>query len=112
MSGGTAADDPEQYPSFGFVTPQNMGLLTDLYELVMADSYLRHGMNEPATFDQKRAIGREPPDEQVERGRLVHAVAQVAVGHDQFVQIRQEPHVLGRNESEGGILLSHRVTTR
>src|SRR5438046_2622235 len=41
----------EQYPSFGFVTPQNMGLLTDLYELVMADSYLRHGMNEPATFD-------------------------------------------------------------
>jgi len=41
----------EPYPSFGFVTPQNMGLLTDLYELVMADSYLRHGMNAPATFD-------------------------------------------------------------
>src|SRR5438093_10639594 len=41
----------EQYPSFGFVTPQNMGLLTDLYELVMAHSYLRHGMNAPATFD-------------------------------------------------------------
>jgi nicotinate phosphoribosyltransferase len=39
------------YPSFGFVTPQNMGLMTDLYELVMIDSYLRHGMNEPATFD-------------------------------------------------------------
>lgn len=39
------------YPQFGFVTPQNMGLLTDLYELVMADSYLRHGMNAPATFD-------------------------------------------------------------
>lgn len=39
------------YPRFGFVTPQNMGLLTDLYELVMADSYLRHHMNEPATFD-------------------------------------------------------------
>ncbi len=39
------------YPSFGFVSAQNMGLLTDLYELVMADSYLRHGMNEPATFD-------------------------------------------------------------
>jgi len=28
-----------------------MGLLVDLYELVMADSYLREGMNEPATFD-------------------------------------------------------------
>lgn len=39
------------YPSFGFVTPQNMALLVDLYELVMADSYLREGMNEPATFD-------------------------------------------------------------
>ncbi len=41
----------ERYPSFGFVTPDNMGLLVDLYELVMVDSYLRHGMNEPATFD-------------------------------------------------------------
>lgn len=39
------------YPRFGFVTPQNMGLLVDLYELVMADSYLRQGMNERATFD-------------------------------------------------------------
>lgn len=39
------------YPRFGFVTPRNMGLLVDLYELVMADSYLREGMNEPATFD-------------------------------------------------------------
>jgi len=39
------------YPTFGFVTPANMGLLTDLYELTMADSYLRQEMNEPATFD-------------------------------------------------------------
>src|SRR3990170_3307369 len=39
------------YPSFGFVTPGNMGLLVDLYELVMADSYLREGMNQNATFD-------------------------------------------------------------
>lgn len=39
------------YPSYGFVTPQNMGLLVDLYELVMSDSYLRQGMNERATFD-------------------------------------------------------------
>lgn len=41
----------DPYPSFGFVTPQNLGLMTDLYELVMSDSYLRHGMNETATFD-------------------------------------------------------------
>jgi len=39
------------YPAFGFVTPRNMALLMDLYELVMADSYLREDMNEPATFD-------------------------------------------------------------
>ena len=39
------------YPSFGFVTPGNMGLLVDQYELVMADSYLREGMNQRATFD-------------------------------------------------------------
>ena len=48
------------YPSFGFVTPQNMGLLTDLYELTMADSYFRQGMNDEATFD---VFVRElPPD--------------------------------------------------
>jgi len=28
----------------------NLGLCTDLYELRMAESYLRHGMTEPATF--------------------------------------------------------------
>lgn len=39
------------YPSFGFVTPRNMALLVDQYELVMADSYLRQKMNQPATFD-------------------------------------------------------------
>jgi len=39
------------YPSLGFVTPENVGLLVDLYELTMADSYLRHGLNQQATFD-------------------------------------------------------------
>ena len=39
------------YPSFGFVGPNNVGLLVDLYELVMADAYLREGMNDEATFD-------------------------------------------------------------
>jgi len=48
------------YPAFGFLTPQNMGLLTDLYELTMADSYFRQEMNGPATFD---VFVRElPPD--------------------------------------------------
>lgn len=34
----------------GYVTPSNVALLTDLYELTMSDSYFRHGMNERATF--------------------------------------------------------------
>lgn len=37
-------------PGFGYVTPENVALLVDLYELAMADSYLRHGMNDRATF--------------------------------------------------------------
>jgi nicotinate phosphoribosyltransferase len=32
------------------VTPGNVALLTDLYELAMSDSYFRHGMNDRATF--------------------------------------------------------------
>lgn len=39
------------YPSLGLVTPENISLLVDLYELTMADSYLRHGLNQKATFD-------------------------------------------------------------
>lgn len=35
---------------FGYITPANIALLVDLYELAMADSYLRHGMNKQATF--------------------------------------------------------------
>ncbi len=38
-------------PRFGWLTPDTMGLFTDMYELTMADSYLRHGMNQWATFD-------------------------------------------------------------
>ncbi|MGH7165182.1 MAG: nicotinate phosphoribosyltransferase [Nitrospiraceae bacterium] len=34
-----------------FVTPDNMMLLTDLYELTMAASYHEHGPNDRATFD-------------------------------------------------------------
>jgi nicotinate phosphoribosyltransferase len=37
-------------PGFGYVTPGNVALLTDLYELAMSDSYFRHGMNDRATF--------------------------------------------------------------
>ncbi len=34
-----------------WVNDENVGLLTDLYELTMAASYFAHGMDEPATFD-------------------------------------------------------------
>jgi nicotinate phosphoribosyltransferase len=40
----------EASPGFGYVTPDNVALLTDLYELAMADSYHRQGMNDRATF--------------------------------------------------------------
>ena len=38
-------DDP------GLLTPAETSLLTDQYELAMAASYLRRGMNEPAVFE-------------------------------------------------------------
>jgi nicotinate phosphoribosyltransferase len=41
---------PAEFADFGYVTPGNLALLVDLYELAMADSYLRHGMNDRATF--------------------------------------------------------------
>ncbi len=40
----------ERSPGFGYVTPSNVAMLVDLYELAMADSYLRNGMNGRATF--------------------------------------------------------------
>ena len=38
-------------PASGFVTEQTMALLTDLYELTMAQSYLRDERTEISTFD-------------------------------------------------------------
>ena len=34
-----------------WVTPENVGLLTDLYQLIMADSYLSQGLNQRATYN-------------------------------------------------------------
>src|SRR5215471_3479219 len=34
-----------------WVSDDNVALLTDLYELTMAASYVAHGLDEPATFD-------------------------------------------------------------
>jgi len=38
-------------PFLGWVDGDNMALLTDLYELTMADSYYRRGKNQETTFD-------------------------------------------------------------
>jgi nicotinate phosphoribosyltransferase len=38
-------------PSHGFVTPENMAALTDLYELTMAAAYHEHRPHDVATFD-------------------------------------------------------------
>ncbi len=38
-------------PVLGWVDGENMALLTDLYELTMADSYFRRGRNQETTFD-------------------------------------------------------------
>jgi nicotinate phosphoribosyltransferase len=38
-------------PQLGFANPRNLALLTDLYEVTMAQSYWRLGMNDTATFD-------------------------------------------------------------
>lgn len=43
----------------GLLAPAQAGLLVDQYELAMAASYLRHGMNEPAIFEL--FVRRLPP---------------------------------------------------
>jgi len=72
------------YPSFGFVSPRNMGLLTDLYELVMADSYLREGMNEVAVFDL--FVRSLPP----QRSFLVSAGLESALYYLEHLRVDEE----------------------
>lgn len=44
-------EEPMVKPEFGYVTPENICLLTDLYELTMADSYYRRNKNQRVVFD-------------------------------------------------------------
>jgi nicotinate phosphoribosyltransferase len=81
------------YPTFGFVTPDTVGLLTDLYELTMADSYFRQGMNEPATF---AVFVRElPPD----RSFLVSAGLETVLAY--LEQMRFPPEAIAYLRSLG-----------
>lgn len=60
--------------------PGNLGLMTDLYELTMAQSYLRQGMTAPASFSL--FIRKYPPD----RAYFV------AAGLEHVLQYLQELH--------------------
>ncbi len=73
-----------RYPSFGFVTPDTLGLLVDLYELVMADSYLREGLNDRATFDL--FVRSLPPH----RSFLVSAGLETALAYLESVRFTDE----------------------
>ncbi|MDQ7819999.1 MAG: nicotinate phosphoribosyltransferase [Armatimonadota bacterium] len=74
----------ERYPEFGFVTPDTLGLLVDLYELVMADSYLREGLNDQATFDL--FVRSLPPN----RAFLVSAGLETALAYLEAVRFTDE----------------------
>lgn len=43
--------DPVMRPDFGYTFPDDLGLVVDLYELTMAQSYFHRGMNGWAVFD-------------------------------------------------------------
>ncbi len=67
------ARDAHMNATFGWVSSANMALFTDMYELTMADSYLRHGLNQWATFDL--FVRKLPPH----RGFLLHVGLEQAV---------------------------------
>lgn len=58
---------------FGYITPENLSLFTDLYELTMLQGYLEAGHNPEAVFD---LFVRDLP---VERGYLIAAGLEQAV---------------------------------
>ena len=88
------------YPTFGFLTPQNMGLLTDLYELTMADSYFRQTMNDWATFD---VFVRELP---ADRSFLVSAGLEAVLHYLEHVRFEREAldYLRSLNRFSGGFL--------
>ncbi|WP_435152434.1 nicotinate phosphoribosyltransferase [Haladaptatus sp. DFWS20] len=70
---GSEFDDGE--PNFGYVTPDNLGLFTDLYELTMLQGYHRANHNPRTTFS---LFFRElPPD----RGYVLAAGLEQAISY-------------------------------
>ena len=76
---------------FGWVTSDNMALFTDMYELTMADSYLRHGMNQWATFDL--FVRRLPPQRafllNVGLEQVVHYLLNMRFSDDAIAYLRE-----------------------
>jgi nicotinate phosphoribosyltransferase len=70
--------------NMGFVTEQTMALLTDLYELTMAQSYFREGRNDLATFDL--FVRHLPP----RRGFLVSAGLDTALDYLERLHFPEE----------------------
>lgn len=67
-------------PEFGYVTPETLGLFTDLYELTMAQGYLAADHTPRATFD---LFARDlPPD----RGYLVAAGLEQVVAYLEAIE--------------------------
>ncbi|MFB6353103.1 MAG: nicotinate phosphoribosyltransferase [Halobacteriales archaeon] len=71
---------PPRSAEFGFVTPQNLGLFTDLYELTMAQGYLAADHTPRATFDL--FVRDLPPN----RGYLVAAGLEQVVAYLETVE--------------------------
>ncbi|MBI3939908.1 MAG: nicotinate phosphoribosyltransferase [Acidobacteria bacterium] len=68
----------------GFLTPSNLGLLIDLYELTMAAAYLKHGIVEDSTFEI--FCRRLPPH----RSFLIAAGLEQAVEYLQRVRFAED----------------------
>ncbi len=70
---------------------------------VIGEAHVEQVVNDllQAHVEEKGAIAGQVTNEEVERGPLVHAMAQVRVRHGQFVHVGKQGHVLRRDPPEG-----------
>lgn len=66
--------------SFGFITPENLSLFTDLYELTMMQGYFKRDHNPTATFDL--FVRDLPPD----RGYMISAGLRQATSYLETIE--------------------------
>ncbi len=80
-------------PDFGYVTPENLALFTDLYELTMLQGYHSEGHNPDAVFD---LFFRDLPED---RGYILAAGLEQAVHYIENLEF--SPRAIEYLESEG-----------